>query len=93
MSTTIDELEAIIWQRKQNPTSGSYTASLFEMGEDAIVQKVGEEAVELLIAAKGQGNKRIVEETADLIYHLLVLLAHHDVRWVAVQNELAKRRK
>lgn len=92
MSGMLKELEAIIRERKQTRSANSYTASLFEKGEDAIVQKVGEEAIELLIAAKGQGEQRIVEETADLLYHLLVLLAHHDVRWETIEGELSKRR-
>lgn len=88
----ITELESIINERKATPTATSYTASLFAKGEDKIVQKFGEEAVEVLIAAKGQGKQRVIEETADLLYHLLVMLAHHDIAWQDVEAELAKRR-
>ncbi|HFE65872.1 MAG TPA: phosphoribosyl-ATP diphosphatase [Chloroflexi bacterium] len=89
----IDTLFAIIEDRKTNPRPDSYTTSLFEMGEDEIVKKVGEEAVEVILAVKGQGNERVVEETADLVYHLLVMLAYCGLTWDDVQAELAARRK
>ena len=60
-----------IQDRKANPKPGSYTNQLFSAGEDEIVKKVGEEAVEIILAAKGQGDQRLIEESADLIYHLL----------------------
>ena len=93
MSNTIIELQAILQERKANPTPNSYTASLLQAGEDAIVKKVGEEAVEVILAAKGQGNERLIEETADLIYHTLVLLISRDLTWADVEDELEKRRK
>ncbi len=87
----LHELEKIIHERKNNPTQASYTARLLGEGEDRLVQKVGEEAVELIIAAKGQGNQRLVEETADLLYHLLVLLAYKNLSLDAIENELRRR--
>ncbi|MCA9958397.1 MAG: phosphoribosyl-ATP diphosphatase [Chloroflexota bacterium] len=93
MSNTIIELQAILQERKANPTPNSYTASLLQAGEDEIVKKVGEEAVEVILAAKGQGNERLIEETADLIYHTLVLLISRDLTWADVEDELEKRRK
>jgi len=82
-----------IQDRKANPKAGSYTNTLFEMGEDEIVKKVGEEAVEIILAAKGQGDQRLIEESADLIYHLLVLLAQKGLTLEDVERELEKRHK
>ena len=70
---TLDELYQIICERRDNPSTQSYTARLMAEGEDEIVKKVGEEAVEVILAAKGQGNQRLIEEVADLTYHALVL--------------------
>ena len=91
MSDFIDQLFATLQDRKANPTTGSYTASLLAQGEDEIVKKIGEEAVEIILAAKGQGNQRIVEETADLVYHLLVLLVSCDLTWDDIRAELKQR--
>ncbi len=93
MTDFIDTLFATIQDRKTNPKPGSYTNSLFAEGEDAIVQKVGEEAVEVIIAAKGQGNQRLIEETSDLIYHTLVLLSYKGLTWHDIQAELERRHK
>ena len=93
MTDFIDTLFATIQDRKVNPKPGSYTNSLFAAGEDEIVKKVGEEAVEIILAVKGQGNGRIIEETADLVYHLLVMLAAQDLTWDDVRTELAKRHR
>ena len=87
----IDELYDIILDRKNNPVEGSYTVKLLSSGEDEILKKVGEEAIEVILAAKGQGNQRLVEETADLLYHLLVLLARHDLPPSEVWAELRGR--
>ncbi|MEE4195201.1 MAG: phosphoribosyl-ATP diphosphatase, partial [Anaerolineae bacterium] len=70
----IDELFAIIKDRQENPKEGSYTNKLLNEGYERCAQKVGEEAVEVIIAAGKQGRQRVIEESADLIYHLLVLL-------------------
>ena len=93
MSGFIDTLFATIEERKTNPKPDSYTNSLFDAGEDEIIKKVGEESIEVILAVKGQGNQRIIEESADLIYHLLVLLANCDLSWDDVQVELKKRHK
>jgi phosphoribosyl-ATP pyrophosphohydrolase len=82
-----------IQDRKANPKPGSYTNQLFSAGEDEIVKKVGEEAVEIILAAKGQGDQRLIEESADLIYHLLVLLAHKGLTLEDVERELERRHK
>jgi phosphoribosyl-ATP pyrophosphohydrolase len=91
MNDFLDELFATLHERKINPTPNSYTASLLSAGEDEIVKKIGEEAVEIILAAKGQGNQRVVEETADLIYHLMVLLVSRDLSWDDIRAELKKR--
>ncbi len=93
MTDFIDTLFATIQDRKVNPKPGSYTNSLFDAGEDEIVKKVGEEAVEIILAVKGQGQERIIEETADLVYHLLVMLAAQDLTWDDVRAELEKRHR
>ncbi len=87
----LHELEAVILDRKTNPRPGSYTAGLFAAGEDEIVKKVGEEAVEVILAAKGQGSERVISEVADLLYHTLVLLAARGLTLAQVEEELEKR--
>ena len=87
----LHQLFEIIEDRKANPTPGSYTASLFSSGEDRICQKIGEEAVEVILAAKGQGKTRLVEEAADLFYHTLVLLASQNISLSEVEAELERR--
>jgi phosphoribosyl-ATP pyrophosphohydrolase len=89
----LNELFAIIEDRKANPSEKSYTAKLLAAGEDKILQKVGEEVVEVILAAKGQGDQRLVEETADLFYHTLVLLCAKGLTLDDVEVELRKRHK
>lgn len=91
MNTILDDLNDVIADRKQNPTDRSYTVTLLN-DIDKAAQKVGEEAVEVVIAALNQSAERLVEESADLIYHLLVLLAARDIAWDDVADELIKRR-
>ncbi len=89
----IHTLQATIQERKTNPSPNSYTAKLFEMGEDEIVKKVGEEAVEVILAVKGQGDERIISETADLFYHTLVLLVSRGLTLEQVEVELERRQR
>lgn len=93
MSTVLQSLFATIQSRKENPPPGSYTAKLFATGENEICKKIGEEAVEVLIAAKGEGDERIIYEMADLIYHCMVLLAARGLTWAEIETELARRFK
>ena len=88
---TLDELFEIILARQANPPPGSYTARLLAAGEDEIMKKVGEEAIEVILAAKGQGDERLISELADLYYHSLVLLAARGLSLGAVEAELAAR--
>ncbi len=80
-----------IQARKANPPAGSYTAQLFAAGEDEIVKKVGEEAVEVILAVKGQGDERVISEVADLFSHTLVLLAARGLTLADVEAELERR--
>jgi phosphoribosyl-ATP pyrophosphohydrolase len=89
----LNKLFDIIQDRKTNPTPNSYTARLFAAGEDEIVKKVGEEAVEVILAVKGQGDERVVSEVADLFYHTLVLLAARGLALADVEAELERRHR
>ena len=89
----LHELFQIIQDRQDRPVEGSYTCSLFEDGEDRILQKVGEESIEVILAAKGQGDQRLIEESSDLLYHLWVLLVSRGISLEAVENELRKRHR
>ncbi|HEY9122650.1 MAG TPA: phosphoribosyl-ATP diphosphatase [Brevefilum sp.] len=88
-----DELFQIIEDRKQDKPTGSYTARLMDAGENLILRKIGEETLEVIFAAKDEGQQRLVEESADLIYHLWVLLSYKGVSLEQVKNELASRHK
>ena len=90
---TLDELYQIICQRRDQPTAQSYTARLMASGEDEILKKVGEEAMEIILAAKGQGEQRLVEEVADLTYHVLVMLAYKRVEPDQILAELERRHR
>lgn len=89
----LEELYQTILDRKGARPEGSYTASLFEKGEDEILKKVGEESVEVILAAKAQGNGRLTEEVADLTYHVLVLLASRGLTPADIAAELEKRKR
>ncbi len=93
MSELIDSLSATIAERKANPTPESYTARLLADGTGKIAQKVGEEAVEVVVAALQESDERLVSELADLVYHTLVLLAQRELSWADVEAELARRFK
>ena len=88
----LTELETVISQRARDLPEGSYTTSLFKGGTSLIAQKVGEEAVETVVAALDQNLERLHEESADLIYHLLVLLHNKGTTLSSVLSELEKRR-
>ncbi|MFT4922368.1 MAG: phosphoribosyl-ATP pyrophosphohydrolase [Haloarculaceae archaeon] len=90
----IDEVFAVIEDRKENLPEDSYTASLFthEKGENAVLEKLGEEMTELILAAKDDDSEEIAHESADIVYHLLVLLAMNDMTVADLREELATRR-
>jgi phosphoribosyl-ATP pyrophosphohydrolase len=94
MTGTDDILQAvyeIIQQRKANPSDSSYTASLMQKGIDKILKKLGEEATEVVIAGKGGKRDEVVYETADLFFHVLVLLGYYDILPEEVYAELRRR--
>jgi len=90
-STVLDSLAEILEQRKRADPQISYVASLYAQGMDAILKKIGEEATEVVIAAKSGDPTHVVRETADLWFHSLVLLAHLKLGPEAVLGELARR--
>ena len=88
---TIRELYEIIESRRNNDESTSYTRQLFDRGLDRIIQKVGEESVEVVIAAKNDENDEFIGEVADLVYHLLVLLVTKDIKITDIERCLQER--
>lgn len=87
----LERLTRTIEARKQAAPDSSYVAKLLTKGEDAILKKVGEEATEVLLAAKGGDKTHLVYETADLWFHCMVLLAKHGLTAQDVLKELARR--
>ena len=90
---SLAKLEAVIRERKENPDSTSYTSSLFEKGINKIAQKLGEEAVELVIESKDDDTSKFIGEAADLLYHYLVLLQARGCTLDDVVNKLAERHR
>lgn len=87
----LERLDATLASRRSADPSTSYVAKLFSKGQDAILKKVGEEAVETIMAAKDGDPSHLVYEVADLWFHTLVLLAHEGLSATDVLNELARR--
>lgn len=86
-----EDVFATILDRKEHPKEGSYTNYLFEKGVDKILKKVGEEATEIVIAAKNPDSDELKYEICDFLYHMMVLMAEQDVSWKEITDELAKR--
>ena len=84
-------LETLMHARKSAAPGTSYVASLYSKGLDAVLKKVGEEATESIIAAKGSDREALVRETADLLFHTLVMLAARGVALAEVLEELERR--
>lgn len=93
MSDILLELEEIIKSRKNANSDKSYTKQLFDSGLPRIAQKVGEEGVEVVIAAMKQDKKELINESTDLIYHLLVLLVESNVDFKDIINQITLRQK
>lgn len=93
MADMLNNLESIIQDRRNNPRAGSYTASLFDAGRGKIAQKVGEEAVEVIVAALSQEREAQLDELADLFYHTLVLMAELDLTLADVEQRLRQRHR
>jgi phosphoribosyl-ATP pyrophosphohydrolase len=87
----IDRLYALIVDRKANPRPDSYVCRLLEKGEDKILQKLGEEAVEAILAAKSGSEEALVYELADLVFHAVVLLGARGIPPSRIAEELERR--
>ena len=86
-----EDVYATILERRDNPKEGSYTNYLFDKGLDKILKKVGEEATEIVIAAKNPNPEETKYEIADFLYHIMVLMAQKGVTWEDVTSELSQR--
>ena len=91
MSDILNRLAALLEQRKTADSDSSYVAKLYAKGMDGILKKVGEEATETIIAAKGGNKEEIIYETADLWFHTLIMLAQADLKPQDILDELARR--
>ena len=89
----LEELYSVIVARKKDLPKNSYTASLFRAGMKKILAKIKEESGEVIRAAQNESRARLIEESADVLYHLLVLLAHKDISLEDVMQEMKERRK
>lgn len=89
--TIFDQVMETILHRRENPKEGSYTNYLFDKGIDKILKKVGEEATEIVIAAKNPDSDELKYEICDFLYHMMVLMAERDVSWKEITKELASR--
>jgi phosphoribosyl-ATP pyrophosphohydrolase/phosphoribosyl-AMP cyclohydrolase len=90
---TLSQVFAVICDRQANPTPESYTCKLFSGGDNKILKKIGEEAAEVVMACKDDDANAIAGEAADLFYHTLVALAHHEVDLKAVYRKLQERKR
>lgn len=90
---TLTEVFKVIKQRQENPTEESYTCKLFAGGDNKILKKIGEESAEVVMACKDDDQKAIASEAADLFYHTLVAIAHHNVDLRDVYRQLDSRRR
>ncbi len=88
-----EKLYEIIKKRIKELPDNSYVASLYKKGDDAILQKIGEEATEVILAAKGKNRQRVIEEIADLYFMTLVLMSSRNISLEEIYRELGKRRK
>lgn len=91
MQSVFEQLSVTIESRKTASPDSSYVAKLFHKGANSILKKIGEEATEVVIAAKDENREQIVYESADLLFHLMVMLAQYDLTLADVADELARR--
>lgn len=87
----LEQLSEVLEARKRKDPDSSYVASLYAAGEDKILEKIGEEAIETILASKSGTQADIVHETADLWFHTLVMLSYHGLTPESVLDELARR--
>ncbi len=86
-----EDVYSVIKNRKEHPKEGSYTNYLFDKGLDKVLKKLGEEATEIVIAAKNPNSNELKYEICDFLYHMMVLMVEKDVTWDEITMELAKR--
>ena len=91
LGEVLKELYQIVEERKRELPENSYTASLFRKGEDRILQKVGEEAIETILALKSGNKEEAIYEVSDLLYHLMVALVDKDISLDEIAEELNRR--
>ena len=91
MDEILSALEKILEQRKSATADDSYVASLYNQGTDKILDKISEESEEVIMAAKDEGNDKIIQEVADLWFHTLVLLRHKNISIKEIETELVRR--
>jgi phosphoribosyl-ATP pyrophosphohydrolase/phosphoribosyl-AMP cyclohydrolase len=87
----LDDLRSVILDRKHNPREGSYVSSLLAKGRDEILKKIGEEAIEVIVASKDEDSEQVVRELADLWFHCMVLMSEHGLSHNDMFRELEKR--
>ena len=87
----LEDVYSTILDRKEHPKEGSYTNYLFDKGIDKILKKLGEEATEIVIAAKNPNPNEIKYEISDFLYHMMVLMAEKNISWEDIMTELANR--
>jgi phosphoribosyl-ATP pyrophosphohydrolase len=87
----LEDLYAVLRERKETRPTGSYTVALLDQGNLAITRKVGEEALEVVLAATSEDRERLVEEIGDLLYHVLVLMVENDIALEDLSKELTSR--
>ena len=87
----LDDLQQVILSRRDNPSGDSYVSSLFAKGKDEILKKIGEEAIEVIIASKADNRQQIIHELADLWFHCMVLMTEDGLSHADVLRELEKR--
>jgi phosphoribosyl-ATP pyrophosphohydrolase len=89
----LEELARVVAERAEADPEESYTARLLRKGPDQVLKKIGEEATEVVLAGRAQSDERLAEETADLLYHLLVALQMRGLPLSRVMDELRRRRR
>jgi len=87
----LDDLQAIILERKNHPQAESYVSSLLAKGKDEILKKIGEEAIEVIVASKSGDRRQVIYELADLWFHCMVLMPEDGVSHKDVFRELERR--
>ena len=87
----LDDIYKVILERKSRPSPDSYVSSLIDKGKDAVLKKVGEESIEVIMASKSEGREEIIHEMADLWFHCLVLMAEEGISHSDIFEELQKR--